>query len=144
MHERDVVESLVKVDGTEGDELLFWAEEEPVDTVRGTYRVSLDAQEAWLRLGDQSWPVLDISRWGLGIALGDGPLLEPGMVLEGARLEVEGRVLAVDVEVVHVSADVGEHLRCGLAVVKAAEDFGPFVEEFITRRKAQIVGEAHA
>jgi hypothetical protein len=70
--------------------------------------------------------------------------LEPGTVLEGARLEVEGRVFAMDVEVVHVSADVGEHLRCGLAVVKAAEDFGPFVEEFITRRKAQIVGEAHA
>ncbi|BDV01142.1 hypothetical protein TDMWS_12270 [Thermodesulfomicrobium sp. WS] len=144
MHEQDVVESLVRVDGTEGDELLFWAEEEPVDAVRSTYRVPLDAQEAWLRLGEQSWPVLDISRWGLGIALEDGALLEPGMVLEGARLEVDGRTLAVDVEVVHVSADVGEHLRCGLAVVRAAEEFGSFVEEFVTRRKARIVGEAHA
>lgn len=145
MHEeKDMVESLVMVDGTEGEELLFWGDEVPMDAVRTAYRVPLDAEEGRLRWEDQSWPVLDISRWGLGIAVEDQSLLDPGTVLEGAFLEVEGQVLVMDVEVVHLSADVGEYLRCGLAVVKAPEDFGPFVEEFMARRKARIMGEAGA
>lgn len=142
--ENGMVEALVAVAGTEGQELLLVAEPGPAEAVRGSYRVPVDPGEGWLRLGERTWPVLDVSPAGLGVAVDTPEGWEPGQTVAGVQLDLGGQTYPLDVEVVHVSADVGEYLRCGLAVTRATDEYAAFVADFVARRKARLLAGEEA
>ncbi len=134
-----MVAALVGEGGTEGQELLLWEDQAAVGAVRSAYRVPVAPGEGWLRVGEQDVPVLDVAASGLGVAVESVDGWEPGTRKEGAQLTLAGESFVLDLEVVHVSADVEDALRCGLTVRHAPQGYGDFVENFVAQRKTQLL-----
>jgi hypothetical protein len=129
----------MREDTQNGTDIIVVPEQHLEDVVRRSYRYPLARGEGQVRVQDHVWPIVDVASWGLGLAVTDPEGIEPGAVLRGI-VELEDRCFEVEMEVVHLSADVGEALRCGVIVrTEASAEYAAFVQDFLTRRRATLV-----
>lgn len=68
--------------------------------------------------GQKTYPVHNLSMYGVGISINDPTVFEIGDILEKVRIEFTDRFFSVDTRVVHISLhNDGKTLICGMEIV---------------------------
>lgn len=116
----DTEESVDRDIGTcvnDEDGLIITCEDAVEPVVRKTFRVPMDEGVASCAVQGNSYSVVDLSMYGVGLRILDPEDFRIGEVIPRGSIEFSDRSFLVDVQVIHVSPHDGDQLVCGLRIV---------------------------
>lgn len=116
-------------------ELLIVGDADERTVVRQSFRVPVPPGMVSFAHGGQTYPIIDLSMYGIGVGIETPDAFVIGNMVQEAKIIFPDASFSVDVEIIHISPHPTEVLLCGMKIVHT-HDSG-FID-WMTRVIAEI------
>lgn len=121
-------------------DLLIVSDNEERAVVRQSFRVPVPEGMVTFAYAGQTYTVIDLSMYGVGVSVNSPDAFVIGDTLEKAHITFPDTTFSVDTEIIHISPHSGDTLLCGMEIIRTHDTgFVDWMTRVITEIKSTVL-----